>query len=405
MVAIEALSRIGFGCHLVTLGSDTHRRAMVHALQLGCNLFDTSANYMEGASEALIGQVLAEQPDAEAFVVTKSGVVLDPGVEAHDPVFLEPDTLGRSLTGSLERLRRRTVDAYLLHNPEVQLAVDPDRFYPRLRHALEFLEHQVHSGRIRYYGISSNTFHQSTDEPTTIDLRRVLSIAEEIASDHHFRFVEFPYNLVETGATEPHHGGASLVSLARARGLVTLSNRPLNARTPEGALRLALYDNDTPSDAVTAGTAALSASLQCIARQLRALGEREDPLAFGAVRHLHDHWTTIGNPEAAASLFQDYLYPFLLHLYGGPVPPENLAVYERFYAAALLRARHNRAERTRRFLDAARASGTLLSDERPLPVVACEQYLRAGIHTVLVGMRRTEYVDAMRGLFRRERRP
>ncbi len=38
-------------------------------------------------------------------------------------------------------------------------------------------------------------------------------------------------------------------------------------------------------------------------------------------------------------------------------------------------------------------------DTRPLPLIACQSYLNAGIDHVLVGMRTPQYVDSLRSIF------
>src|SRR6266446_5587408 len=73
MIHLDNLSRVGFGCHLVSDRSQEHYEAVLHALRSGCNLFDTSANYMDGGSEKLIGKVLTENSKYDAFIITKSG--------------------------------------------------------------------------------------------------------------------------------------------------------------------------------------------------------------------------------------------------------------------------------------------------------------------------------------------
>ena len=73
MINLNDLSKIGFGCHFVSANSNEHYKALLHALSSGCNLFDTSANYMKGESEKLIGKVIKENPKYDSFVITKSG--------------------------------------------------------------------------------------------------------------------------------------------------------------------------------------------------------------------------------------------------------------------------------------------------------------------------------------------
>ena len=59
---------------------EDHRHALVHALESGCNLIDTSSNYAEGYSERLVGDVLHSdffaKKRSEIVVVTKVGYVL-----------------------------------------------------------------------------------------------------------------------------------------------------------------------------------------------------------------------------------------------------------------------------------------------------------------------------------------
>lgn len=411
MIDLERLSRIGFGGHLISTHSPEHREALERALQLGCNVLDTSANYVQGESERLIGQVLAENPQLDAFLITKSGDVIESddhyaadqgGILTGD--FLHPDALRGRITVSLERLQRGYIDGYLLHNPEVQLgwgedAPSQDEFYARIERAFAFLEELVDVGTIRYYGISSNTFHLPTTNPTTINLHRVLKLARSVSSQSHLKFIEFPFNLVENGAIQPHHDRVSLVELAHSNGLITLSNRPLNAHTPDGALRLASYPEDLIPVCEERDRDVVEDWLERIRSQLRAIGELDDPLAFEVVRHLSKHWMDIGNPEAVEQIFYEYLYPFLMRLYGESIPEEDRIVHAAFYEVALRHSRLTRARKTQLFRDALVQRGDLPPGDQPLPLLVCERYLRAGIDCVLVGMRKARYVESLKPLF------
>jgi len=102
------------------------------------------------------------------------------------------------------------------------------------------LELEVDAGRISSYGISSNTFPGEADEYNFTSLARVWDIAEEISADHRFRVVEFPMNLMETGAVlrinQPN--GQSLLEFAGTKNLGVLINRPLNAIVDGRLVRL-----------------------------------------------------------------------------------------------------------------------------------------------------------------------
>jgi len=270
------VSQAGFGCYRVDVLVETHRRALTKALLEGINLIDTSANYADGGSEALVGKVLGELIDSgklnreEIMVVTKGGylqgenheisqerkregkpfpdlVLYGEGIEhCIHPEFLE-DQIGRSLG----RLNLETIDVYLLHNPEyylgwaakVGLSLEKARreYYRRIELAFRHLESEVARGRIRIFGISSNTFPSPDSDHQFTSVERVWEIAEFISPTHHFRVIQLPMNLLETGGvTEKNQsGGRSVVHLAREKQLGVLINRPLNAIAGRSMVRLA----------------------------------------------------------------------------------------------------------------------------------------------------------------------
>ena len=108
------ISEIGFGCGnlggLMVRGSyEDQIRAVQQAINLGVNYFDTAAQYGDGRSETNLGRVLQELQPQNVVVATKVG--------------LRPEDLGdvrgaihQSLTDSLSRLSRNSVDVFLLHS-------------------------------------------------------------------------------------------------------------------------------------------------------------------------------------------------------------------------------------------------------------------------------------------------
>ena len=257
------VSRAGFGCYRVSTGVSEHVRALQHALSSGINLIDTSANYADGGSEELVGQVLGRmiesgelRRDAVA-VVSKAGYLqgqnyalsqerkrrgqpfsdLVPYAEGLEHC-MHPEFLQDQLTRSLERLQLETLDVFLLHNPEYYLgwalknglsAEDAQaEYYRRIENAFRHLEAEVAAGRIRWYGISSNTFPGASSDPQFTCLERVWEIAESISQNHHFGIVQLPMNLFEIGAVlNPNQpSGSTVLEFARQKNLGVLINRP-----------------------------------------------------------------------------------------------------------------------------------------------------------------------------------
>ena len=72
-------SQAGFGGYRISAGVSHHEMALRKALGEGINLIDTSANYADGGSETLVGQVLEKLIDSgdlardEVAVVSKVG--------------------------------------------------------------------------------------------------------------------------------------------------------------------------------------------------------------------------------------------------------------------------------------------------------------------------------------------
>ena len=269
-------SQAGFGGYRISVGVAHHEKALAKALREGVNLIDTSANYADGGSETLVGQVLGKLIESddlardEVVVVSKVGYlqgqnyVLSRERKQQGRPFPElveygeglehcihPEFLQDQLNRSLDRLNLETLDFYLLHNPEYYLewaqkkgqSLEPARaeYYRRIHAAFEYLEEEAAKKRIRHYGISSNTFPVAADQPDFTCLETIWQTAESVAATHHFRVIQLPFNLMEPGAileaNQP--SGGSVLDFAQQKELGVLVNRPLNAFYHNQLVRLA----------------------------------------------------------------------------------------------------------------------------------------------------------------------
>jgi aryl-alcohol dehydrogenase-like predicted oxidoreductase len=248
---------IGFGCYRVSDDNTTHADALGLYLERGGNLIDTSANYMDGESEILVGRMLRFHDRGKVILVTKGGYIQGrnmtlaqerqfPEVVQYGPGIwhsIHPEFLETQVRLSSERLQADYLDVYLLHNPEYYLEVPPaghDEFYRRIREAFRFLESQVAAGKIRWYGVSSNNYPTPVSDPHHTSVARTLAAAEEVSANHHFRVVQLPMNLYESGgALEPNNNGKTVLEYCREKGLGVLANRPLNAYHHNHLVRLA----------------------------------------------------------------------------------------------------------------------------------------------------------------------
>lgn len=255
---------LGFGCYRIADGNAEHEAALRDYIERGGNLIDTSANYTDGQSEVLVGKVLQSYSRDRAIVVTKAGYIQGQNMTlAQSRSFPEvvkygegiwhcihPDFLETQIALSTERLQLETIDIFLLHNPEYFLshqahqkrldAEDHKEFYRRIGQAFQFLEHKVRQGKIRWYGTSSNNYGLAASDPAMTSVARCLAEAEGISPAHHFRVIQLPMNLYESGgAIELNNQGQTVLDFCRARGLGVLINRPLNAFFDNQMIRLA----------------------------------------------------------------------------------------------------------------------------------------------------------------------
>jgi len=453
-------SKLGFGCYRVDGSDPEYGAALSKALRCGVNLIDTSTNYMDGESERLVGSVLRDlvkQKEIgrdEVIVVSKIGYVQGQNlklaqtreqagrpypdmVKYSEDVWhcIHPEFLGDQLDGSLDRLGLATLDICLLHNPEYFLseaahrggtivAEEREKFYRRLGQAFAYFESQVAAGRIRWYGVSSNTVTGDPAGAESTSLSHMLIAATNAAASlgmprHHFAVLQCPMNVFEAGAWTMRNTGThqdqTLLQLAIQEQVVVLVNRPLNAmpRTGAGVLRLA--DFPLEGDAVNIEEALRAVgSLEeeyrsALAPAIPHDGEGTKPEDFfnwGAelarIRsHIQglEHWEQIEQQMIAPHLNQ--VLQVIPRLVSGASAEQWEAWRDRYVPALLTLLRGFRREATEK--SRARVENVAASINALLPVVRRKESLSRkalwvlsstpGVTCVLNGMRTRRYVD------------
>lgn len=414
-VAKGPLGRVFMGGYRLSQRSNQHREAFKKALELGLTAVDTSANYTDGESEKLIGELAPK----DLFVITKGGYIQGKNLKVLEDLQAEgkaksdlvdidetlkhsihPEFLESQIELSLKRLRRDQIDCFLLHNPEYFFKVsdDKDEYYQRLAKAFEFLEEQVKKGRISSYGVSSNTFAAKPDAADYTDLSRVFQAAQKANPNPHFSAVQFPMNMLELGGLEKAHPAApSFIEVAQELGLTTLANRPLNAFSSEGQLvRLAVYKQADEFDSKKA-QAQWDKVYEIMQAQynLRAQDEEEAPSFENVplIKQLKDIWMTLPSPDAVDQVFQGHLFPFVAQLWGGHLTPEQSTPFYELYDLAQEASRLQMNIRARTFQKQAQDSGLLPAEEdQELAQQAVDFILDKSVDHVLLGMRDVNYV-------------
>lgn len=219
------VSILGLGtARLASLGSGHTKKdaekLLAAAVEVGVNVIDTADTYASSACETLLGDLLPCYP--ERFLVsTKAGL---PFVDMPYPLSLlnqfgkklrqarrrEPNFSARyiekCIEGSLRRLRRETLDFFLLHNPVEPVWEDEA--------LLQVLLAARAAGKIRHVGISS-------------ECKSLLQSAAKVP-------------LFEVFQSPLQHAGAVSESLAAGRGRCIVANHLFGLNSLPEARRLAV---------------------------------------------------------------------------------------------------------------------------------------------------------------------
>ncbi len=123
----------------------TSTKAISAALDVGINFFDTADIYGLGHSEKLLGKLIGK--NKEVIIATKVGNVARNNQFTTD---YSKEHIVQACEDSLKRLNRDVIDYYQLHSARVPVLEDGE-----CTAALELLRKQ---GKIRYWGLSLNTF-------------------------------------------------------------------------------------------------------------------------------------------------------------------------------------------------------------------------------------------------------
>jgi len=128
----------------------TSKKAIYAAIDAGINFFDTADFYGLGHSEELLGEVLKGNEDV--VIATKVG-----HRDIDDKIVLDYSKayIIKACEASLKRLKREVIDYYQLHSARLN--------HLQQEECVEAMEQLKQEGKIRYWGLSLNTFYPAPE--------------------------------------------------------------------------------------------------------------------------------------------------------------------------------------------------------------------------------------------------
>jgi aryl-alcohol dehydrogenase-like predicted oxidoreductase len=237
------ISSLGIGTYrgaVDDLNDASYAECVQSALVGGINVVDTAINYRHQRSERAVGEGIRRFVDFnagsrdEVIICTKGGF-LTPGAIPTDCIpgddivdgmhCMAPRFLADQIGRSRQNLGVETVDIYYIHNPEVQLkSIGVHQFNDRIRCAFEYLESAVADGYIRFYGTATWDGYRSG----SLSLHSLVDSARQVAgNNHHFRFIQLPFNLGMREAATIYAGKLSVLDSAADLDIAVVASASL----------------------------------------------------------------------------------------------------------------------------------------------------------------------------------
>ena len=153
------VSKIGLGCMGMShgYGNPADKNEMIKLIRhayndLGVTFFDTAECYGPYTNEELVGEALEPIRD-KVKIATKFGITL--GKDNSQTLDSRPETIRKSIEGSLKRLRTDYVDLYYMHRVDTKVPIED---------IAGCLGELIKEGKVRGWGLSEagvNTIRQA----------------------------------------------------------------------------------------------------------------------------------------------------------------------------------------------------------------------------------------------------
>lgn len=221
------LGRNGIKVSPITLGTmmfggqtpeDVAKRITDKAFAQGINFIDTANGYNGGASEEVVGRLIADR--RAQWVLATKFVNPNPGGDGPNNKGASRNNVIQSVDASLKRLNTDYIDLFYLHREDNDTPVEE---------TLRALSDLIRAGKIRTYGLSNHRAWKLAEFSRTADL---LGIERPSASQPLYNLANRQIESEHLPAAE-YYGIGVVPYSPLARGVLTAKYDPSQAPSPE----------------------------------------------------------------------------------------------------------------------------------------------------------------------------
>jgi aryl-alcohol dehydrogenase-like predicted oxidoreductase len=400
--------KIGIGTYRMNTESIQHIEALTYAIEKGCKLIDTASNYGKGKAEELIGKVMTEKTliNSKIKIISKAGYVdeeelnnfLECSYKINNSFHynISPSFIEYKIKLSLKRLNTKKVYGYLLHNPEYLLScMNEKEFYTLIKKSFIFLKGMVEKGYIEYYGISSNTITSKKE----INIEKLVDISNEISKYNHFKILQFPFNLYEKDAEKKKYENdeLNLFEYAKKNKLITFINRPFTGSVNSRPIPIVSYESEDFSDLISLN--AYSEFKETLEKITKNKGIIIPIDSIEQFHFLKENWDKFKSEKLINLFVHQEIEPILKNycLTRDDLQVNDLLINLILKISRVIKQKihiHNQKIKT----ELCKKNKNYDINESYASIL-CKDYMKSGADCVLVGMRKTIYVDNVSDLF------
>ena len=245
--------------------SNEHKQLLIDILNEGVNIIHFESHCFNPQAQEAVGAVVNQLIYDELLTRDSINLCLKAGyfdskftkgddyeyrVDSNFIHTLDTKMLTQDITDSLIRLGLKSIDSYIIQDPDYFFNRDElkdyskvrqkELFYEYLIDLFLFLETEVNTGRISSYGICFDNFVFRDDFFELFDVDEFFELLNNKIPNHHFLVFECPYNLIDTHLGSDHNVD-SFLDRFKSNNIFVITNKPFYTQYKNMSFHLSDY--------------------------------------------------------------------------------------------------------------------------------------------------------------------